>query len=110
MGIEFDCPVEQPQRLAVRVSGPPTSARQSTQIVIICIEVLGRLSLGALDFSPLQPRCDRAYYVGGHAVLQVEDVFELALEAIRPEMRSCRGIDELSGDANPVGRLTYATF
>ena len=53
---------------------------------------------------------DRADDARRHLVLQIEDVLELAVEAVRPEMRAGCGIDELPGDAHPVCRLAHAAF
>ena len=46
------------------------------------------LRLAALDLGLLELRLDRADDACRDLVLQVEDVVELALEAIRPEMRA----------------------
>ena len=46
----------------------------------------------------------------GDLVLQLEHVFERAVEAVGPEMRAGFGIDQLPGDAHPVAALAHRTF
>ncbi|MNF84439.1 hypothetical protein D3C84_668000 [compost metagenome] len=43
-------------------------------------------------------------------ILQLEDVVERAFEALRPEVRSGRRIDQLPGDAHPVTGPAHAAF
>src|SRR5215216_2538732 len=85
-------------------------ARYSAQIVVVGIEAPGRLVLSTLDLGPLQLRRDGAHDVHSSPILQIEDVVERSLEAIRPQMRPGRRIDELRRDAHPVPHLAHATF
>ena len=43
-------------------------------------------------------------------VLHREDIRELAIKAVGPDVRAARGIDELAGNAHPVARLADAAF
>ena len=43
-------------------------------------------------------------------ILQIEDILGRAIETVRPEMGSALGLDQLPGDAHPVGRLADAPF
>ena len=74
--------------------------RHAAQEVVVGVEALGRLALGALDLGLLEPRRDRADHARGHPVLQVEDVGELAVEPVGPQMRAGRRVDQLAGDAH----------
>src|SRR5262249_54211279 len=65
---------------------------------------------GALDCDLLQFRRNRADHARGDLILQIEDIIERALEAIRPQVTASGGIDQLSGDAHAVRRLAYAAF
>ena len=80
------------------------------QIVVVGVEALGRLALGPLDLGLLEPRRDRADDARRHLVLQLEDVLELAVEPVGPEMRAGRGIDQLAGDAHPAAGLAHAAL
>jgi hypothetical protein len=42
--------------------------------------------------------------------MDIEDVIESTIAAIRPEVRSGSGIDELCRDAHTVRRLAHASF
>jgi hypothetical protein len=46
----------------------------------------------------------------GEFVLNGEDVSEVAIEAIGPDMRTALSVDELAGNADPVARLPHAAF
>ena len=82
----------------------------AAQKIIVGVEALGRLALGPFDLGLLQLGRDGAHHARGHLILQIEDVRQLAVETVRPEMRARRSIDELPGDAHPVARLAHAAF
>src|SRR5262245_64348108 len=84
--------------------------RQRAQIVVVGIEVLSRLSLRTLDLVSPQPCSDRTGNADGHPILQIEDLGQRSLEAIGPEMRAGRGIDELSGNAQTVAPFANTAF
>ena len=84
--------------------------RHAAQKVVVGIEAFGRLALGPFDLGLLELRRDGADHARRHLVLQIEDVRQVAIEAVRPEMRAGRGIDELAGDAHPAARLAHAAF
>jgi hypothetical protein len=58
----------------------------------------------------LQLRRDRADDPRRHLILQLEDVGQLAVEPVRPQMRAGRRLDQLTGDAQPVVGLARASF
>jgi len=49
--------------------------------------------LGAFDLGLFQLRRDRAYNVRSDVVLQIENVFKSALEAVRPQVLSVQTRD-----------------
>ena len=98
------------QRLVDGLPGPRCRLRHAAQIVVVGVEALGRLALGALDLRLLELWRDRADDALGHPVLQLEDVLERAVEAVGPEMGAGRRIDELAGDAHAVRGLAHAAF
>ena len=57
-----------------------------------------------------QPHPQRGSDRVGDVVLHVEDVFEFAIEALRPEMAAIAGSDELSGDPEPAARPADTAF
>ena len=46
----------------------------------------------------------------GDLVLKVEDVLDLAVVALRPQMMPGGRVDQLRGDAQPIAAFAYATF
>jgi hypothetical protein len=109
VGIEFDCLVEQSQRIVIGLAAPLVEARHRAQEVVIGVEACW-LALGALDFGLLQLRRDRADDGRGDPILQLENVLDLAVEAIGRNVRAGRCIDELRRDAHTVGRFAHAAF
>src|SRR5436309_2072402 len=83
---------------------------QSTKIVIVCSQALGWFALSPRNFGPLKLRRDCTYYAHRHAILQIENVFECTVVPVRPDVVTCRGINELSGDANTVAGLADAAL
>ena len=110
VGIELARLGEQLQRIAGGVAGHPVRAGHAAQEIVVGVEALGGLALGPLDLGLLQLRRDRADHARGHLILQIEDVLELAIEVIGPQMRPARSIDQLRGDADPLRRLAHAAF
>jgi hypothetical protein len=58
----------------------------------------------------LDPRRDGAHDFGGYLLLQVENVFERAVEPISPEVHACGSIDQLTGNAHLAPRFAHASF
>ena len=46
----------------------------------------------------------------GDFVLNSEDIHDRSIVALRPEMTSVRGADELRGDADPFACLAHGAF
>ena len=86
VGIEFDCIVEQPKRLIDRLACLPVGVRvfHPPQKIVVRVEALGRLALGALDFCILELGRDCAYDASRHLVLQIENIFKGTIESVRP--------------------------
>lgn len=78
--------------------------------IVICVEVFGWLMLCPLDLAALQLRCDCPNGASSHSVLQIKCIFECTIKAIRPEMCSRAGIDNLPCDSKAICRLADAAF
>ena len=50
------------------------------------------------------------HHVGGDLVLDLEDVVELAVVGLRPQMRVGAGLDQLRGNPDGVARLAHRAF
>src|SRR6202008_3258871 len=79
--------------------------RKGPQSEVVGVLVRLRLAPRALDLGLAQPRPDGADHAFGDPVLQIECVFEGAVEAVGPQVLAARRLDELAGDAHPVARL-----
>ena len=64
----------------------------------------------AADLGGLQCRLDDAGDVDRHLVLEVENIFQGAVEAIGPEVGARFGLDQLCGDTHPVPTLAHRAF
>ena len=84
--VALDRTVEQAQRFVVSLARALIEVLETAQIVIVGVEAVGALALGALDLGLLQPRRDCTDDAGGDEVLQIEDVVEIAVEAIGPQV------------------------
>src|SRR5580704_1912899 len=81
--------------------------RKRAQIEIVGRDVVHRTGSRAADFSGLQCRLDNPGDVDRHLVLEVENVFQSAVETVSPEVGARFGLDQLRGDAHPVPTLAY---
>src|SRR5690242_17645304 len=103
--IEFKGAAGQQDRLGKALLGPFVLLRQRAQVEVVGVEVLGRLAAGAVGLAETQPWLYGPHDTRGNLVLQVEDVVEASVEAVRPEVRAGPGVDQLTGDAHPVAGL-----
>ena len=89
---------------------PLMQIRHAAQVVVVGVEAFRRLAPCALDLRPLELRGDCPDDARGQLILQLEDVVEGAFEAVGPDMRPGRRIDELARDAHAVRRLAQAAL
>ena len=69
-----------------------------------------RSPCGPAHLGGFQRRLDDPRDADRHLVLEIEHVFERAVEAVGPEMRAGRGIDQLRGDAHALAGLAHRAF
>src|SRR3954454_1527933 len=74
------------------------------------IETVRRLAHRALPFGIGYRRCDRNSYRLGDLVLHRENVSEIAVIALSPDMLAGFGLDQLRGDADAVAGFAQAAF
>src|SRR5262249_38140874 len=106
--IELDRLVKQPERLIDRFACAEMQVRYRSQIVVVGIEALGRLVLGAFNFSALQLWRDRPDDTRRQLVLERENVVEIAFKPFRPDVGAGPGVDKLAGDPHTVRRFAQA--
>ena len=78
------------------------------QVEIVRLEVLG--GHDELVRVPAQPQLERIHDGARDLVLDREDVLELAVVGLGPEVVAVLHVDELRGDADPVADLAHAAL
>src|SRR3954447_23373759 len=84
--------------------------RQRPHQEIPGIQARRRLAMRAKILRRVNLRLDRGDDALGDLVLHREDVDELAVVALGPEMAAGRGVVELRGDSHAIVRLAYAAL
>jgi hypothetical protein len=79
------------------------------------VQIVGRCVAGAATFDSRRIGWQQLHTqciddMPRDLLLDGEDVFDLALESLRPEVKTVRGIDELRGDPQSIAALAYAAF
>ena len=97
-------------RIVIGVPGCLMNLRDALQVVVIGIQICSRLASCALDLGLLHLGGDCAHHACRNLILQIENILNGAVEAVGPDMRSRRCVDELSGDAYAVRGLANAAF
>ena len=82
---------------------------QGSEIVVVGLKAANFLSR-AFDFRPFECWCNSTDDAGRNVILQFEEIFQAAFEAICPDVHSAVGFDQLTGDSHPVTCLAYAAF
>ena len=83
---------------------------QRSQIEIVSVEALGTLAARPFDLELLHAGLDDADHPLGDAILEIENVFEIAVELVGPQMRAGFGLDELGRDTQARFRFAHAAF
>src|ERR1051325_7020298 len=84
--VASDCLTEQLERIQIPPSFYREHPPQRSQIQIVCSQIRRRPPHRTNDLGSLQCGLDDPRDRSRNLVLQVEDVFERAVEAVRPEM------------------------
>src|SRR6187431_621364 len=111
IGVQFNSPVEQSQRLADGVLSSlkyRVSGRYPQQIIVVGIAALGRLTFGSLDLGLFHRWRDRPHDARSHLILEIKDVVQPAVNPVCPNMCSSCRIDELSCDTHAICGLADA--
>jgi hypothetical protein len=84
--------------------------RCRTETEIVRAEVGWSSPRGQIDLGLVHGRRNRGDYALGYLVLQSEDVVQLTLKTIRPEVRTRRGVNQLTSYANCPCCLAHTPF
>ena len=77
---------------------------------IVSRQIAGHIQLGTVDLRLFQLRRYRSDDPGNELILQIEDVEQVTVKPICPQMTARLGFDELPGHAHTIARLAQATF
>ena len=95
-----------PAKLSRRPAGIGVAdVGNGAQKEVVGVKVLGPLPTRSFDLRSQQARFDDANHLLCDLILQIENVFQRAVESVRPQMRPGLGFDELTGDAQSAVRL-----
>jgi hypothetical protein len=83
---------------------------QRTQIKIIGVKSIGGFRGGPRDLRASQTWFDSADDTFGDAVLEIENIGQIAVEAIGPDVTAGRGFDQLTSDAHPPASAPHAAL
>ena len=84
--------------------------RKGPKVQVISRQIAGRAFRRPPDLRGLQGRLDDTGDADGDLVLQLEHVFERAVEAIGLKMGAGLRFDQLSGNADARAGLSHGTF
>ena len=110
VGIELDGPIGELHRFVGGVAAPFLEARQRAHAGQVRVKAFGRPGPRAGDLGLPQLRDERPHDAVRHAILQLEQVVDPALEALGPQMRGSLRIDQLARDADPAAGPAHAAF
>ena len=110
VGVERQGAVEQKLRLGIVGRGRAVVQHLAGEHALVGHHVGGGLAVGALVGGGLDPAGQGGRDGGGDLVLDGEDVGELAVVALGPDVAVGRGVDQLDGDAHPVAGLAHAAL
>ena len=82
----------------------------SAMVTFPGVEALGRLARGASALPAVERRLDRRRDARGDLVLYGEDVGEVAVVTLGPEMPTSGGFDQLCRHPHPVGGLAHSAL
>ena len=99
-----------PESFIAALPSPLVDAEFGAHIIVIGLQAFGRFAPCALDLSPLKHWRHRAYHTARQAILQIENLFKIAIELVRPDVRAGGCIDQLSGHTNPFSSFANAAF
>ena len=110
MRIEFQRSGQHLKRLVISFLRVPIPELTPPQEEFMSVYVLCSATINQCFFGRAQLNLERGNNLLREFVLHCEDVGEVTIEAVGPDMRTALSIDELARDSDPVVRLTNAAF
>src|SRR5204863_5503717 len=97
-------------RFAIRLARSQTNAGKSADNAFPCVEAFWWLTPTADVLCRIKLWLDRSDYTFGNLVLDREDVVEIAVIALGPQMIASRSLDKLSRNPKAVAALSDRAF
>src|SRR5579862_252114 len=112
VGIEFDGAPEADHRLFEFLAAQLVAEQQLTtsQEKVVGIHILGAATGYPHFFTLVQLDFQRRYDLLRKFILHSENIGEIAIEAVSPDMSAAHGVDQLAGHAHPIAGLAHAAF
>ena len=89
---------------------PPVEVITPLQVIVVGLDIAGSARGEAGFFGRQQPHFQGVGDRARDLVLDLEDVFHLAVVALRPEMVAVGHVDQLRADPDPLAGLAHAPF
>ena len=80
------------------------------ELIVICAQIIGRFSSHIFHGKPIQQARNRRCDLPNHLILNVEDVFKVAVVPFGPQVIAGRGIQKLRRHAHSVACLAHAAL
>jgi hypothetical protein len=109
-GIQLNGVIQHVNRFPGRAVGMLAEEMEPADEALPGVEALRRFALCPIDLRLLQLWCNGAEHAARNLILQIEDVLDRTIEAIRPQMRAGCCVDELAGDTHPVAGSAHTAF
>jgi len=110
LGVSLEGQAQQRLGALVLGVGLPEPRRQCAQVEVVGAQALGGLGTGASDLCVPHVIFHRGDDPGRDLILQGEDVPQIPIKAVGPEVGAGLGLDQLGGDAHTVGGLAHAAL
>jgi hypothetical protein len=98
------------QGLGVSLLCPEMISRHAANEMIIGVKIFSWLAPGSLYLRLLQFRSHHSDDPCGHLICQIENVFGISVEMICPQIGTCRGVNQLTRNAEAVSGLANAAL
>jgi len=102
--------LEQPERRRIALGGELVELLTTAQEQVVAIDVVRARVRQRSRFALRQLDRERAHDLVRHVVLDGEDVLEVAVVALGPQVTAARRVDQLRRHAHTLSRLAYAAF
>src|SRR5437870_3704529 len=110
MRIEFGRSLEHLSGKLYALARPLLEELSCTKIKLVCLHVVGRWFKEAALLALGERETQRVNHTAGNFILDREDVFDLSVEPLRPQVVTIPRVDELNADADPAAGLPDAAL